>query len=842
MKSFPQNLNPFLWFLGLILLVGCEKSTPVSEDLTMYSNGDILTMVGDSPEYVEALVVQDDRIVFAGPKEEAIKTYPNTQNKDLEGKTLLPGFIDGHAHFANFSIQSIGAQILPPPDASANNIAELIEILKKWNTPENLSLVGWIFGIGFDDSVLEEKRFPTKHDLDQVSTEVPIIIIHISGHFAVVNTKGLEMLGIDASTEDPEGGVIRRENGKEPNGVLEELAAIPYMLKVLQPSSKEAADLFFEAGQNMALSYGYTTAQEGRAMENHEMLANAAENGKIKLDVVSYIDYMFVDKYMGSKWNSKSYDNHYRIGGMKLTLDGSPQGRTAWRTQPYLIPPEGADKDYSGYPAIPSDSVVQSIYEKGLENDWQILTHTNGDAAVDQLIRTLGPALEKYGNDDRRNVLIHGQYIRFDQLDSLKRLDVIASLFPLHTFYWGDWHKEIIGDSLGNIISPTRTALNKGLRITTHTDAPVALPNLMRMVGITVERKSRSGQVLGAQESLTPYEALRSITSWSAYQHFEEDSKGTLESGKLADLVILDRNPLKVEPGEIKDILVMETIKEGVAVYQRASSVEFDRKIVLDGEHNFRDLGAYESSDQKQIRKGMVYRSGSLHKLTSKDTAKLAEMGIRTVVSFLTPSEIENQGEDILPEGVQSINLPIEGLGNEVVDLIAARKTGDFSKIPTDFNYSIHGILPETGKAAYSELFQILSDEKNYPLVFHCSHGVHRTGTATSLLLSSLGVPWETIRSDYMLSNSYRLPESQKRIEALDSLSLANEEVKDKEMNRKYIEAFYLLQPEYIDGTRSHIMEEYGSFEAYFQSAGVGEKKIEEVQKILLEDSKTTNL
>ncbi len=188
---------------------------------------------------------------------------------------------------------------------------------------------------------------------------------------------------------------------------------------------------------------------------------------------------------------------------------------------------------------------------------------------MDQMIRTMKPAIEEFGNDDRRSVLIHGQYVREDQLDSFMELNVIASLFPLHTYYWGDWHKQIIGDSLGNSISPTRTALDKGLRITIHTDAPVALPNLMRMVGISVERKSRSGQVIGADEKTTPYEALKGITDWSAYQHFEEDTKGTLEKGKLADLVILDKNPLKVPEEEIKNIIVLETYKEGKQVYKR---------------------------------------------------------------------------------------------------------------------------------------------------------------------------------------------------------------------------------------------------------------------------------
>lgn len=552
-------------------MLSCGQGDAPQSQATVYFNGDILTMEGDSPQYVEALVVRDGFIEFAGEAAQAMEVAgAGHKMTDLEGSTLLPGFIDGHAHFANFSLQAVAAQLLPPPDAGAKDIPTLVQVLKDWNTPENRALTGWIFGSGFDDSVLEEKRFPTRHDLDQVSTEFPVMIVHISGHFAAVNTKGLEVLGFTPETPDPEGGLIRREaDGKTPNGVLEELAAIPYMMQGLMPTTPEAVDRFFEAGQDMALSYGYTTAQEGRAMQNHELLAAKAEAGELKLDVVSYIDYTLVDQYMGSKWNSRDYTNRYRIGGMKLTLDGSPQGRTAWRTRPYLLPPDGQGPDYAGYAAIPSDSVVQAILEKAFVNNWQALVHANGDAAMDQFIRTLRPNVEKYGKGDRRNTLIHGQYVRFDQLDAFEELDVIASLFPLHTFYWGDWHKEIIGDSLGNRISPTRTALNKGLKLTIHTDAPVALPNLMRVVWTAVQRTSRSGAVIGEAERLTPYEALQAITSWSAYQHFEEGRKGTLSPGKLADLVVLDQNPLKVDPDAIKDIQVVETIKEGEVVYRR---------------------------------------------------------------------------------------------------------------------------------------------------------------------------------------------------------------------------------------------------------------------------------
>jgi len=566
-------MKQILIFSILISLVSAcsNQSSKLIETQILYYGGDILTMSGDKPNYVESIVTNSDTIVFIGRLAEAKKLFPRSTQMNLDGKTLLPGFIDAHAHFAGFPSQSIGAQILPPPDAGANNIDALIQILKDWSTPENIELTGWIFGMGFDDSVLEDKRFPTKEDLDKVSTEHPVMIIHISGHFCVVNSKGLELLKLTADSPDPEGGIIRRKPGtKEPNGVLEELAAIPFMPMVLGPKSEEAIKIFLTAGQNMALSYGYTTVQEGRAMpSSHLFLEYAANTNFLKLDVVSYIDYSVADSLLKTDWYSSSYKNNYRIGGVKLTLDGSPQGRTAWRTQPYLIPPEGAEEGYLGYPAIPLDEDVEKIYESAFQNNWQIHTHANGDAAMDQMIRTLKKVTAKYGNENRRDVLIHGQYVREDQLDAFKDLNIIASLFPLHTFYWGDWHKEIIGDSLGTKISPTRTALNKGLKITIHTDAPVALPNLMRVIWTATNRVSRSGSIIGEEERLSPYEALKCITEWSAYQHFEEKTKGTLEIGKLADLVILDSNPLTMEKEKIKDIIVLETIKEGYSVYRR---------------------------------------------------------------------------------------------------------------------------------------------------------------------------------------------------------------------------------------------------------------------------------
>lgn len=570
-----RNLSILVCLITLVVLGSCNQSgkkiNSANSADAIYFGGDIVTMEGDSPSYAESVAIKDGKIVFVGSFSDAEKMKgDSTVMNDMQGKTLVPGFVDGHAHFAGFGAQAVGANLLASPDGSVNDIDGLVSELKDWHAKNGTEKSnGWIYGMSFDDAVLKENRFPTKADLDKVSKDIPICIVHISGHFCVLNSKGLETSKINAASKNPPGGVIRRMPGsQEPNGVLEELAAIPVYFKIITPTDPALSDYYLDKGQQLAASFGYTTAQEGRAMTNHDQLAAFAEKGKLKLDVVSYIDYAF-QKYLYTKWNAKTYNHHYRIGGIKVTLDGSPQGRTAWRTIPYVLPPDGLKKGYKGYPAIADDKTVASVYDSAFANNWQILTHANGDAAIDQMIRCMTPAAVKYGNTDRRSVLIHGQYVRFDQLDSLKKLDVVASLFPMHTFYWGDWHRQIIGDSLGNLISPIKTALNKGLHVTSHTDAPVAFPNLMMIMWTTVNRVSRSGAVIGTAERLTPYEALQSITIWGAYQHFEENTKGSLKEGKLADMVLLDANPLKVDPMKLKEIQIMETIKEGRSIYRK---------------------------------------------------------------------------------------------------------------------------------------------------------------------------------------------------------------------------------------------------------------------------------
>ena len=557
--------------ISALLLAACSKkpaeTTPVAAADLIITGGPIVTMEGDQPTIAEAIMVNEGKITFVGSKADALKQQGDgTVVKDLAGKTLMPGFIDGHAHAQQFGMQAVGANLLAPPDGSVNTIDDVVAKLKTFAAGLDVALTGWIFGVGYDDALLG--RHPTREDLDKVSTTVPVMATHISGHFAAVNTLGLKMIGYDASTPNPEGGVIRREaDGKTPNGVLEELAAIPHML-TLQPATQEGKDYFLKRGLQMAKSFGCTTANEGRMFgPMHADMADAARRGLVDIDFIGWMDY--TGRAELDKAFSTSYSNHYRLGGLKVTLDGSPQGRTAWRTVAYLIPPDGQEPGYAGYPAIPDTKQVEAYLDEAYTKGWPVKVHANGDAAIDQLFEALKPVVAKHGVKPGQVMLIHGQFIRPDQVQQLKGLGIFPSMFPMHTFYWGDWYKQIVGPEQAARISPMRSILNTGLHATSHTDAPVALPNLMQVAWATVNRTSRSGTVIGPDERVTPYEAMKMITLWAAEQFGEQATKGSIEVGKLADLVVLSDNPVTMDPAKINQVQVLETIKEGKTVWAR---------------------------------------------------------------------------------------------------------------------------------------------------------------------------------------------------------------------------------------------------------------------------------
>ncbi|MBM3992499.1 MAG: amidohydrolase family protein, partial [Planctomycetes bacterium] len=406
--------------IAAMSIIGVGVNAAPTAD-AIYTGGPIITM-NDAQPKAEALAVKDGKILALGSRAEIEKAHKDAKTTmvDLGGRTLAPGFVDGHAHFLSFGTQAVGANLLAPPDGNVNNIDDIVAKLKQFAAGPDVGKTGWIYGMGYDDSLLG--RHPTRADLDKVSTSVPVIAVHISGHFSAMNSAGLKAVGIGPDTPNPEGGVIRREaDGKTPNGVLEELASIPHMIKAINPTAAADQDYFLKKGLEAAKSYGYTSATEGRLMgSQHAALKSAADRGLLDIDVTGWADYT-VRKDLDADF-SKDYKGHYRLAGLKITLDGAPQGRTAWCTLPYLLPPDGQKADYKGYPAIPDTKEVAAYVDEAYAKGWPVKVHTNGDAAIDQLFFALKPAVARHGVKPGQVILIHGQLIRSDQVKKLKPL------------------------------------------------------------------------------------------------------------------------------------------------------------------------------------------------------------------------------------------------------------------------------------------------------------------------------------------------------------------------------------------------------------------------------------
>lgn len=263
------------------------------------------------------------------------------------------------------------------------------------------------------------------------------------------------------------------------------------------------------------------------------------------------------------------------------------------------------------------------------------------------------------------------------------------------------------------------------------------------------------------------------------------------------------------------------------------------RQVLLEGQANYRDLGGYKTVDGKTVKWGQVFRSGELGKLSEQDVAKKQDLGIKTVVNFLTPEEIAARGKDRLPPGAREVGLPISGETDEdlVKIILEARRKADFSQVPKELNPEIHRILTgEAAKEQYATLLRLAADPANRPLVFHCSHGVHRTGTAAAILLSALGVPWETVRQDYLLSNKYRAAEVQKRLAQLRQQAAQKRGIAPEQVDMTNMEAFYILEAAYIDATLDEINKQYGSMDQYLRRGlGLSDSEIQRLRDELLE-------
>jgi hypothetical protein len=564
-----------IWILAVAasaaLAGGCSKPESVVSADTIYAGGDIVT-VNDAKPSVEAIAVRDGKIVAVGARAEIEKAHKGkaTTVVDLAGKTLLPSFIDPHSHYFSSLTVANQVNVYAPPAGPAKDIATIVSELKKFRDERNIPKSELIQAYGYDENAMTNGVGLTRDDLDVDFPDNPVMVNHVSMHGAVFNSAAMEKYGISAATKTPPGGVIlRRPGSQEPLGLVMESAYMPIAASLPPPNAQQEIE-WTRAGQMLYAAAGITTAHEGATVKpSLEAMQRAAAAGANIIDVIAFPFIYDFDKILADNpvetWGK--YNNRLKLGGGKITIDGSPQGKTAFFTTPCLTGGPGGQENWKGEPGFTQDQVnafAKKLYDLGIP----LNMHANGDAAIDMALRAHEYAAAGNLDKDRRTTIIHSQFVRADQLDKYAAYKLIPSFYTEHAYYFGDTHVLNRGKEQAYFLSPMRAAIDKGIRPTNHTDFVVAPLDQMFVMWTAVNRISRGGEVIGADQRITALEALKAITINAAYQYREEMSKGTLEIGKLADFVILDKNPLTVDPMAIKDIKVVETIKEGKTIYK----------------------------------------------------------------------------------------------------------------------------------------------------------------------------------------------------------------------------------------------------------------------------------
>lgn len=526
---------------------------------TIFSGGPILSMDAEDTR-PEAVGIRNDRIVAVGELSEVQQMLPDAELHDLEGRTLIPAFIDPHGHFPDSAIVTLLRADLSVR-SGCRNLADVFARLatKVAQTPRG----EWVMGAALDECQLVERRLPTRDELDAVSTDHPIWVIHASGHCGAANSMALARQGIKEDSTDPEGGRYLRDSTGRLTGGIEGLSAMGDMGDTHFLLDDASFARCFAAAREEYLSQGVTLAQNSWAAQPLlDLFQSVAARGDPGIDLillpVAEIEPAFSQTGTGRDWPKGAI----ALGPRKLLTDGSFLMRTAYLTEPYL------DSDDLGLAYMAREALLSEV-SKLHRLGFQIHCHCNGDAASDMFLDAIAAALSETSRTDHRHTIIHGQVMRRDQITRCAELGVTISFFPAHIWYWGDQHHdEILGPNRAHNISPAGWAEAEGLRFTIHNDASVTPTRPLELIQTTVTRRSQSGRVLGADQCLSPLSALRAHTIGAAWQVFREDERGSLEPGKLADLAILDDNPLD-RPETIDTIKVSETWRHGRPVYAR---------------------------------------------------------------------------------------------------------------------------------------------------------------------------------------------------------------------------------------------------------------------------------
>ena len=541
-----------------------------AQNVSIYFNGDILTMEGDRPQYVEAVLVKGNKITYVGNLRDALKEAgTNPIMKDLKGQTLLPGFMDAWGHFTLIAQNTLGVNLGYFSKKPPHTTQELMGRLKAEAQPFN----GWIIGTEYANAFLTDGPL-TISQLDEAFPNQPVFVNNISTLTGIVNSAGLRKLGITKDTKAVQGMIpVDPKTGK----LTGELVGIPNVeatAKVFGKYSQALTIETFRKAEKIYASNGFTTAQSYETtVDDIQNMRQAVDRKMISLDLIALPAYDVVDKLLltNPKYPFGVYTNGnggFKVAGILVSTDGAPQLRFAYFTKPYADT-TGFPKDWRGM-AIMSQESVDHYAKMAYEKNIQYYGYSNGDAGIDMTLSGIAKAIRETGiAEDRRTLISHSFFVRDDQLDQYKANKILAQFMPNHIWMYGDVYRKILGDERASNMVPLKSAHTKGLLFGIHNDTPSSGPSALFTIWTSVNRKTYGGDVLGSDQRIDPYTALRAFTYVPAYQYKEEAYKGSITPGKLADMVLLDRNPLKVDPMEIKDIRIMKTIKNGKDLYVR---------------------------------------------------------------------------------------------------------------------------------------------------------------------------------------------------------------------------------------------------------------------------------
>lgn len=553
---------------GVAVLLKIATRVPTPPEHQVFINAQVLTMDAQN-RVVEAVSVRGEQIEAVGSSDDIMALVePGTEVNDLRGRTLMPGFVDAHGHFPGSGLTAVAADLSSPPVGDKQTMAAVLAALAE--QAKTVEPGAWVFGTGYDDTLLAEQRHPTRAELDSVSTEHPVVAVHVSGHMVVANSMALEIAGISADTEDPVGGVIgRREGSREPNGLLEETARMDVMMRLQDMPMSDMYRMVKTAVREYA-RVGVTTAQSGGTTPGSATgMLYASKLGIVPQRLVLFaFDDEFAELIDAGEYDPATYStDRVSMPAIKLVADGSIQGYTGYLSHPYHVPYKG-NEDYRGYPAIPRDTLIERV-KKLHGQGYQLAIHGNGDESIEDILDAFEAAQQAHPVEDPRMILIHSQMAREDQVARMKALGVTPSFFSAHTYYWGDRHRDIfMGPERAAAMSPARWARDYGLVFSSHLDTPVVPMEPLQAVWSQVFRLSHGGDVIGEAQRIDVMSALRAVTIDAAWQVFQEDRIGSLEPGKLADMIVLSGSPLE-SPMDMRELRVERTLVGGATIFRR---------------------------------------------------------------------------------------------------------------------------------------------------------------------------------------------------------------------------------------------------------------------------------